>query len=112
MAALGCSTTSAAPDHDASMDAPPGLDGGDVDGGLDAGQSVPMCMQSADCSSGQICCATDAMTTECQAGPCPYLQAVSRSIQLCGTTADCFVAGDTCDDTRLPIKICDPPVDD
>jgi hypothetical protein len=115
MAAAGCSTTSAVPDHgaaDASADASPALGHGDVDAGFDAGQSVPTCMRSADCASGQICCATEAMTAECQAGPCPYLQAANRSIQLCGAAADCFVAGDTCDDTRLPVKICDPPIDD
>jgi hypothetical protein len=115
MAAVGCGTTSVAPDHDASADAPPGLDGdadGDVDGGFDVGPSVPMCRQSADCSSGQICCLTDTMTTECQAGPCPNLQPTGRSFQLCDTAADCFVAGDTCDNTRLPIRVCDPPIDD
>jgi hypothetical protein len=114
MAAAGCSTTSVAPDHsgaEASVHAPPGNDGA-VEGGLDAGQAVPICMTSTDCMSGQICCATEAMTVGCQAGPCPYLPALGRSVQLCGSAADCFVAGDTCDDTRLPIKVCSAPIDD
>jgi hypothetical protein len=112
MATGGCTTTPTAPDHDASTDAPYGLDA-DVDGGLDAGESVPFCTQSADCPSGQICCAADAMTTACQAGPCPYLQSLGRSVQLCGTAAECFVAGDICSPmpclTGLPLRYCNDP---
>jgi hypothetical protein len=114
-AAAGCSTASTAPDNggaDASTDAPPALDGG-VDGGLDAGENASMCYQSADCASGQICCGTEAMTTACQPGPCPYLPALGRSIQLCGSAADCPVAPHTCGQldpclTGLPIRVCNP----
>lgn len=112
-AAIGCSTTSATPDHggaDTGTDAPSALDG-DVDGGFEAGPKVPMCLGSADCMTGQICCSDSTTTTmSCQVGPCPSM----GSVQICTTAADCFVAGDTCDPANpcspgLPIRICNGP---
>jgi hypothetical protein len=111
--ATGCSATAAAPDHggvDASTDATLASDGG-VDGGLEAGVDVPTCLGSADCMTGQICCAYfTTMMTGCQAGPCPS----TGSVQICATAADCFVAGDTCDQSDpcspgLPIRNCNGP---
>jgi hypothetical protein len=117
-AAAACSTTSEAPDHggaDARADAPPAFDAG-VDGGLDAVEDASVCYQAADCPSGQICCGTEAMTTACQAGPCPALPAGGDlgggPAQLCATAAECFVAGDICAHlciTGFPINFCFDP---
>jgi hypothetical protein len=106
-AALACSNTPSGPTSVSTQypafDPPivyvppePAFDG-DVEGGLDAGESAFTCSQSADCASGQICCSdTEGMSTACQVGPCPYVQSWGMPLQLCGTAADCFVAGDVC----------------
>jgi hypothetical protein len=70
------------------------------------------CMTSAGCLPGQLCCGTLNLTTSCQAGPC------SSGFQLCGVSAECVVAGDTCESspivTSLGVMImtCNAPSDD
>ena len=70
------------------------------------------CTSAAVCASGQVCCGAITMTANCQAGPCPSTPI--GPIQLCATSAECFMAGDTCGplavDPSLPVMVCNAPV--
>jgi hypothetical protein len=118
--AAACSTRPPPPYYggaDAGVDAPPvnPFDGdvdGDADSAFDAGISGPTCTKSADCMTGEICCATINATTACQTGPCPSTPI--GPLELCATSFEC-PAGDTCGPTSsalmLPIMICRAPFD-
>jgi hypothetical protein len=61
---------------------------------------APPCSNATACPTGQICCANVFGNPDCQAGPCPYVapNEIWRGgpFQLCFTSSECFVAGDTC----------------
>src|SRR5579863_4983777 len=86
--------------------------------GVDAtdfsGNSAITCRTSAGCLPGQVCCGALNLTTSCQAGPCPPTP--FGQLQVCGISAECLTAGDTCGTRRPPIPpvgvmICDAPGD-
>ncbi len=69
------------------------------------------CTSAAGCRTGTVCCGTIQMTTTCQVGPCP--SSPIGPLQLCASTAECVVRGDTCGPIAaaptLPVKICNAP---
>ena len=86
-----------------------------VDASLEPSGNGITCRSSAGCLPGQVCCGTIAMTTSCQAGPCPVAQPFGP-LQLCGISAECLTTGDICGPPQPPmppiaVMICNAPGD-
>ncbi len=92
--------------------APPFLEGADAS--IEVSSNGITCRTSAGCLPGQVCCGTIAMTTSCQAGPCPGT--MLGPLQLCGISAECLAIGDICGPPQPPIPplgvmLCNAPGD-
>jgi hypothetical protein len=91
--------------------ASPVLEGAE-DAGSDVASNAIECRTSAACLPGQVCCGTIDMTSSCQAGPCP--STMLGPLQLCGMSAECLAAGDTCGPLAADpaVMTCNAPSDD
>jgi hypothetical protein len=84
-----------------------GSSSGSSSGGADTGVT---CTSASMCPTGQICCGSISMLTNCQTGACPSTPI--GALQLCASSAECLTAGDTCGPIAaaptLPVMICNP----
>jgi len=82
---------------------------GQEPGGGGASDAGATCTSAAGCLPGQVCCGDANTSTNCQAGPCPFLQ-------VCSLAAECFIPGATCGALTtapsLPISVCGTPGSD
>jgi hypothetical protein len=60
------------------------------------------CQGADGCATGQICCGTMQLTTECQAKTTPCPMTAIGPAQICKTDMECVVAGNTCNPFMIP----------
>lgn len=78
------------------------------------GTTGAVCMNAAECPTGQVCCGTISLSTACTSGPCPMTPL--GPVQLCTSSAECRTPGAQCGPLprlpTLPVKSCNVPTID